>query len=243
MFDLATNKYWPHISTTSLAMLLLTTTVHCDDEPSLAPEDVVEGLADTVSDSASDQADLADTEEDVPPRVESERSVRFDLTAALEDDFFAFPYPSDLRVNETGAPDLASFPTWYAVSNMVEQAAESVETSYPGFSPLSAVYIGFNVSLDPDTLPADVASTIEPSSSVYLIDISNDSPSYGQRQAVTVSYNDTGGGYWSPRTLTIHPLYGLPLRTDTTYAAVVTDAVLDVDGNPLDAPTILSDLG
>lgn len=214
---------------------------------SCSDDDVVEDSPDASIDTSADVAaelaeepELSDTEPD--ESVVTEGSVRFDLELALEDEFFAFPFPSDLRVTETGAPDIQTFPSHLALVNVIPDAIEMIGAAGPGFSPVGAIYFSFHESIDPDTLPGDVEAAMVSDSSVYLLDVTPESPTYGERLPVTVGYNDEGGGYWDARTLVVHPLYQLPLRVRTTYAAVVTTQVLGADGELLQAPSVVRDL-
>lgn len=158
--------------------------------------------------------------------------VRFELDTALDSDFFAFPYPSDLRLNEAGGPDLSSFPTEPAAGSLLTDAIEATETALQGFSVVSAIYFAFGDSLDPTSLPADAEASTESTSSVYVFAIDPDSPWYGRRHPVEVHYRDEEGIYWDQYTLVMQPLFGFPFRADTTYAAVVTTSVLSEDGRP-----------
>ncbi|MBN1945341.1 MAG: hypothetical protein JW797_06660 [Bradymonadales bacterium] len=184
------------------------------------------------------QADM-EQEEEPSPWISS---VRFDLEAALADDFFAFPYPSDLRLSDSGSPDLTSFPTYRGVGSLLAEAVALVEEGSAGFSPLSAVFFTFEVPLDPESLPQEVDETMTTDASVFLVDVTPSSPTYGQPHPVQVIYNEAGGGYWPAHTLAIQPLFGIPLRTNTTYAAIVTEAVRSLEGDPLVPPEVLARL-
>ena len=207
----------------------------CDDAEETEAADTTAADAQTDATETDVSADAAE----VDVVEETEGSVRFDLEAAQAGDFFAYPYPSNLRVTATGAPDLSAFPTEAARLDLLTPSIEIIEAEQVGFSPLSPVYFSFNASLDPATLPADVSETVAEDASVFIVDVTVGSPTYGQRAPATFVYTDEGGGYWPAKTLAIHPLYELPLRTGTTYAAVVTSSVASADGSELEVPTAI----
>ena len=215
-----------------------------DEGPTSKPDAAADADSGAV-DSGDDLVDVG-TEDSDDVGVEgdtveenTEGSVRWGLAAALEDDFFAFPYPSDLRKTALGGPDLRAFPAWRSSVTLLSDALDIIHAEAVGFSPMSAVYIGFHVDLDAATLPDGVDATLGDDASVYLLDVTPGSPQYGQRIAAVVTYNAAGGGYWDPRTLAIRPLYQLPLRTRTTYAAVVTTSVRGADGGALTPPNAI----
>ena len=223
----------------AIVCLSLTLTACDDGEETPAPDA-------TTTDRGVDSVELdvaADVTETDVPEEETEGSVRFDLEAAQAGDFFAYPYPSNLRVTESGAPDLSAFPTDAARLDLLTPSIAIIEAEQVGFSPLSPAYFSFNASLDPTTLPGETADTVAADASVFIIDVTVGSPTYGQLAPSTFVYNDEGGGYWPAKTLAIHPLYELPLRTGTTYAAVVTTAVGNADGTELEVPTVIARLG
>ena len=163
-------------------------------------------------------------------------TARFDLEAASTDDFFAFPYPSDLRLNEDGGPDLSAFPDEWGARTLIQGAIAAVEDTIRGFSNVAMVYFTFDGEIDPDTLPEDFWATTEADASVYLLDIDPDSPWYGRRMPVTPRLRTEGARYWAAHTVSLQPPYGFPLRNGTTYAAVVTTAVQGTSGLPAIGP-------
>jgi pimeloyl-ACP methyl ester carboxylesterase len=185
-------------------------------------------------------ADVVD--ESPPPEYPSSGVMaRFDLEATAED-FFAYPYPSDLRLNETGGPDLASFPTERAAGTLLEDAIQVSEETLVGFSNVPTVYFTFEGPLDPASFPTTREETIADDAAMYLLDVDADSPWYGRRHPVHVYYRENAGVYWTPNTLMLQPLFGFPLRSDTTYAAVITTSILDIDGLPAIGPDSFRDL-
>ena len=88
----------------------------------------------------------------------------FDLNADLadEDNFYDLPYPFDLRLDDSGSPELSGFPIWE--QNPVVRNLRRIADDQVGFSTLSAGYFRFNrplADLDPeDIIPADLQSPI-----------------------------------------------------------------------------------
>ena len=182
--------------------------------------------------------DTTDMSEPLPDVAYPEYGVtaRFDLEAARDDDFFAFPYPSDLRLSNIGGPDLSSFPDDIGAVVLIQDAIEATEQTVKGFSNIGVVYFTFEGELDTETMPADFWATVEDDASIYLIDISPESAWFGRRMPVTVRYRLDRGRYWAPNTISLQPLYGFPLRAGTTYAAVVTTNVMGTSGLPAIGP-------
>lgn len=202
----------------ALTLLLLAS---CDDPASTRPAD---------ADTSHNVEVSPDTASDTTPMLEP--SVRYEIGKSSED-FFAFPYPSDARLNAAGAPDLSGFPTTRALlRDTLLGAIDMVETGSPGFSPLSAAYFDFEVPLDPNSLE----------DAVFLIDVTPSSPEFGEKRPAQVMYEPEGKGYWAADTVVIQPRFGQPLRSATTYAAVVTWDVRAADGSTLVQPQALRDL-
>src|SRR6476469_9586766 len=86
-------------------------------------------------------------------------------------DFYALPFPNDLRRHDDGTLDLSAFPTNSLLAGQYRDAAETLD----GFGLNSAIFSRFTGELDPASLPDPVAS-IDPESSVYLVDVDTNSP-------------------------------------------------------------------
>lgn len=236
----------PH-RTTRLACLLtlLAATVSlataCDEDAGstdLGGDQGVDAGPDAGGDAGAD-LETGDTgEEDADP-VEYPTSgvlARFDLEAASVDDFFAFPYPSDLRLNERGGPDLTAFPADEAATDLLEKATRAAEQTVTGFSVVATAYFTFEAELDVATLPADLRASTRADASVFVVDVTPESPWYGRRHPVEVHYRAAAGKYWDASTLAVQPPFGFPFRPGNTYAAVVTTAVTGIDGQPVIGP-------
>ena len=104
---------------------------------------------------------------------------------------------------------------------------------FRGFSPAASGYLRFTVPLDPATLPASPAATLDPAASVQIIDIDTTSPEHGKRHLAETSWRRDEGVFWLSNTLAVAPALGYPLRPATRYAVVVTKKVRAEDGGEL----------
>jgi hypothetical protein len=191
-----------------------------------APADVGD-----VSTASPDVPGGPDDAEAPPPDVPEPPgpSVRFDLSGS---DFYDSPFPSVLRTAANGA--LA----WDAMPNpgnvpLITNYVASVMALSPGAGCNGAVWFGLDEPLDATTLPTPMGS-LAPGAAVQLVDIDPQSPEYGSRHAVHARVvTDASSGFFTPPVLAIQPVFGLPLRSDTLYAAVLTRDLRGVGGGPL----------
>ncbi len=145
-------------------------------------------------------------------------------------DFFAAPWPADDRIRE-GRLDLTGL---YKPTGVVSNYLDGIGAdSLGGFGTQSAIFFRFNAPLDASSLPADAAASTRPEASVFLVDTSPKSPSYGQRTPIRTQFTAAEGHYIGPNWLALLPEPGFPLRPATRYLAVVTDSVHSADGGPL----------
>ena len=211
----------------------------CDQPLDLS--DAGSDAGDAGTDAGDAGTDAGDAEVDGDGVVAPARPLQ-DLGAITEPGgFYDHPYPSDLRLTAEGAPDLTNFyePT---PSSLLAQLRADVARDIRRFSPSAGVYLRFTAPLDPGSLPADVAASLEPSASVYLVDVDPASEGRGERWPAEVTYYAAGGRYYRPDMVVVRPPFGQPLRPATTYAAVVTSAVRSADGQAIERAERLSEL-
>src|SRR5262245_10712051 len=79
------------------------------------------------------------------------------------DDFYALPFPNDLRRHEDGKLDLSEFPTNSMIAITVRDIAER---DLDGFGLNQAMFARFSDPLDPASLPTP-ADSITDKASVY----------------------------------------------------------------------------
>ncbi len=202
------------------------------DLPDAARPEAAEPAADVAVDPGADDgpADVPAEEVLPPPAPE----VRFDPAGG----FYDWPFPSLLRVRTGGAPDYALLPNPHAVS-VLSKYVDAAHALTDGASCNGPAYFGLTRAPDAASLP-DVAGSLAPSASAFLVDVDPLSPQRGQRVPAVVSVvTDPVDGYFDPPVLVILPQYGFPLRGATLYAAVLTTA-LTVDGASFPAPALLA---
>ena len=125
---------------------------------------------------------------------------RFDPAAALQgNDFFALPYPTDLRRTATGI-DLSGFPNPEKASLLVDY--EIAMREQPGFGQASALYASFDAPIDPASVTAD---------SVQLVDLQT-----AERIPLQTKWFAQASLFVPANTLALLPLYGMPLRQGHT---------------------------
>ncbi|MDB4955342.1 MAG: hypothetical protein JWO36_2911 [Myxococcales bacterium] len=143
-------------------------------------------------------------------------------------DFYALPYPNDLHRHDDGSLDLSQFPTNSLLVEDYRSHAESLD----GFSLNGAIFARFDGPLDPTSLP-DPAASMQPSASVYIINVDERSPDRGQRTPVIAHFRPDGTQTIGIDRLVVRPYPGFGLDEGTTYAMVITNRVLATDGSPI----------
>ncbi len=153
--------------------------------------------------------------------------------AALEGgaSFFDFPYPSDLRTDENGHPDLTNFPG--TVRGLLADSAALVETERAGFSPITGVYFRFSGAIDASQVPTDPAATDDAESPFVLIDVDPASPERGRRLPAYVHFQREGTRFWPDFGLVIRAVPGVHLHPGRRYAAVIKTGLRAETGDPL----------
>ncbi len=160
------------------------------------------------------------------------------LSDRADMDFFALPFPSDLR-KKGGTFDLSRLPK---VAGQPGKYAQFLDGRIEGAGPGAGIYFRFAAPLDPTTLPPDGGASISERSSAFVVDITPGSPTYGQRQPVIVAFHAEEGQFIGKNWLSLRPVPGLPLRPATTYAAVVTSRVRGAGGERVQAAPDLEQL-
>jgi hypothetical protein len=139
--------------------------------------------------------------------------------------FYDAPFPSDDLIGPDGFVHIDGFPNLAAPDTVaiVEQMKQLVAAGSHGFAEEGAVFFTLNGPETPANLP-DMATSVTPHASVFLVGVSSSAPDFLRLYPVTVRYDADGGPFGAPNMLTVLPLQGAPLRPKTTYAAVVTTA-------------------
>jgi len=148
-----------------------------------------------------------------------------------ETGFFNRPWPADVRMTAEGAVDLLGFPR-AEPGSMLGDWVTTIQQSTTGFGTNAAVYFSFDGPLDTSTLPADPSDTLDSSATAFLVNIS-DGPGRGEMIPVHVRFIPDRFQFTPKNTLVLRPVLGFPLRSNTTYAAVVTRGVKNPSGKNL----------
>lgn len=146
-------------------------------------------------------------------------------------DFYATPFPSDLRRAADGTLDLSGFPTNSIIADKYRAAADTLD----GFGLSGAAFFRFDGALGDPSLPTPAESITE-GAQVYLVDVDPDSPSRGQRSPVAVRFRAEPTQTLAANHLVVRPYPGFTLAEGTTYAIVVTKRVGGITrAKPFDA--------
>src|SRR5262249_22828153 len=116
---------------------------------------------------------------------------------------------------------------------LLQRYIDALEGKLRGFSPAAMGYLRFVGDVDPSSLPASPAATLDARASVQIVDVDPRSPARGQGQLAQLYWRKSDGVYWLRDTLAVGPALGAPLRPSTRYAIVVTRSARATDGSPV----------
>ncbi len=160
------------------------------------------------------------------------------LDPELTDGFASFPWPSDARLTDDGAPDVSPFPN-HGEGDLIEVYKDAILDLVRGFGTSPLILMRFDAALAPGTWPLP-EDTLGADSPVSLVNVDTDSPGFGERIPVLLDWRGEAGTYSDSRTLSAFPAAGFVLRPETTYAFVILDSLGDAAGAPLVVPEVLS---
>ena len=210
--------------------------VGCDDGGGGTEDATVDSVED-----ADTQVDVPDSAADIP--VGTTVTGLFDLTVATAGEssgFYDFPFPSDLRLQADGRPDMNGFPSVNA--ELIRDALAIVTDDHRGFTPNGATYFRFDGALDPATLPASAADSIADDATAFIIDIDATSPEQGRRVPAYVHFEASRSAFWRSNMVSVRPVPGVGMRPGTRYAVGLTDGLRSEDGGPVVAAESLAAL-
>lgn len=95
-------------------------------------------------------------------------------------DFYALPFPSDLRSDGTGLT-LSGFPNPKS-SGLLDDYLAALYDSVPAFGSSAALYVGFSGPLLASTIPSDPAALLATDAAVQLIDLGDLGKLPGQKR-------------------------------------------------------------
>lgn len=157
----------------------------------------------------------------------------FDLAADLTqaDSFFAMPYPSDLRLQADGTPDLRGFPN--PLNESLIAGLKTTAMQRVGFPQMPVAYFHFDAELAPQDPKTVVAADV--SSPMLLVDVDAASPERGRLFPV-VAGTPAADRYVLDGTLEIAPRVGVVLHESRKFAFVVLKSLRDSAGANVGAP-------
>ena len=214
-----------------LLALLSLSLAACSDEQPESNQDVADVGGDGVDDvDEDDHQDII--EEDDIFEVPEGTAMRF---APNGSDFFDLPFPCDARSVE-GFDGLFSAWPGSQDQRLLRLWFDAADDLLEGWSPISGLFAYFTAPLDATTLPADAAASVnfdDGPPALFLIDVDVDSPARGEILPITCQFRETTGTYHDAHQVgCISPL-GVVRRPATRYALVITDALLDEEGDPV----------
>jgi hypothetical protein len=177
--------------------------------------------------------------EPTPTPTDTGTLISFDLSAnlAAKATFYDVPYPSDLRLNEKGGPDLTGFP--FPGTYDVFDGIRRVAMDQPGFPVVPVAY--FRVSADLPALDAEQVIPADKTSPILLMDIDEASSERGKLFPV-VATTPPLDSYVHVKLLATAPRPGIVLQPKRKYAFVVLRSLKDAAGKELGVTKTLSEL-
>lgn len=144
----------------------------------------------------------------------------------------ATPWPTDRLRTADGHVDLSTFPN--PSVDLLDTYLSYGEEVLDGFGLNSSIYVELDGAVDLASLPDAALSQSDPLAVAQLVDVTPESPRYGQRWPVKFHFYGQGTDpYYRPNTLAMRPMFGFPLAEGETFCALITRAVRGADGRVL----------
>ncbi len=165
----------------------------------------------------------------------------FDLNADLQnpDQFYNLPYPSDLRLDADGKPDLSGFPVFKRPYGLVRRL-KPIASDRPGFPTTAAGYFRFDQPLAPLDIDQLIPAAVD--APILLIDIGRNSPERGRLYPVAAATPEPDPFYVPDYLLAVSPFPGIVLKPNRQYAYVVRRSLKDANGQALQATKVFAEL-
>lgn len=167
-----------------------------------------------------------------PPFDDRATKARMEADVDTRRDFWGLPMPSDLRIEEDGTTDLDAWPgDWdnELVTMWLRATNEKLKGRW-GLS--SGAFFQTSAPVDPSTLPADADASLQASASVFMVDVDPTSPDKGARIPLLVQ-PVPADRYTAENVVAARPVFGHVRRPNTVYALVVTEGVVDENGEAI----------
>ncbi len=139
------------------------------------------------------------------------------------EDFYALPFPNDLRKRSDGTVDLSAYPR---PDPLVAHYLTGIDGTLRDSGNNASVYFRLDGPIDPTSLPKDEAASIAPGATAFIVDVTPGSPTYGKRTPVRTKFQPKGFDFIGPNWVAVLPGLGFPLRKSTTYAAILTTGLV-----------------
>ncbi len=152
----------------------------------------------------------------------------FELPGA-ESDFYALPFPNDLRRDADGTISLTGHPI---PNDLTGDYLDVIDASVTGFSLSPVTFFRFDGVIDADSLPATPEASRAADASVYLVGIEPGRRDYGVRIPLRLRFEHSAGSVIGEDWLAVQTYPGFVLEEDATYATVVTKR-LTAGGKPV----------
>ncbi|MBQ9395206.1 MAG: hypothetical protein IJU23_06760 [Proteobacteria bacterium] len=151
------------------------------------------------------------------------------------EEFFSFPFPSEVRTDATGHPNIANYPLpddsilamvsgipiIKKMSELIPMIINLAQTERKGFSPIGATYFKSSVAIDTKTVFPKPEDTASEKSCFQLINVETGSRHYGERVPLYVSYQNIGNRAWADKTLVMRPVPGVGAVPGEHYVSIV----------------------
>lgn len=161
---------------------------------------------------------------------DDERGPHVKMDATRPSGLFDAPFPDD-GLRREGRVDVSVLPNPTNVAS-VERLRELLADN-DGFAISGGVFFPISTAVDVESLPS-IEESVTEEASAFVIGIDEGAPDFGTRYPLEVSFAEEGSPYGAPNLLALVPVQGIPLRTKTRYAAVVTTGVRAASGEALE---------
>lgn len=142
--------------------------------------------------------------------------------------FFDAPFPNIERTLENGAPDYTGFPNPSATGLITDYLA--ITQTLSGASTVGPITFRFDGKIAQGDLPTG-AESLSANANVLLLDIDPASPHHGELLPIQTHWQSDSTSHQASNLLSLSPIYGIPLRPDTEYAAIIrTDLAESAEG-------------
>ena len=148
--------------------------------------------------------------------------------------FFHHPWPSDARRRPDKTIGVNAWPNPTESSTLEEYLRVIGDHTY-GYGLNSAAYFTLSSPLKASALDKSPLDFVSYEAPFYLVDIDPNSSEYGQLRPLSTKYYDEKTTYLPKNSIAVLPPFGLTLRSNTTYALVAADALVDRNDNPFEA--------